>query len=109
MDPVTLETSKPGVFAGGELYSGPSLVVEAIATGKEAAISIDRYLRGTDLVEGRPQRPTGENWAPIPEDVEKAERARAPELDPAERVGSFAEVESGFTEEQARAEAARCL
>ena len=109
VDPLTLETSKPGVFAGGELYSGPSLVVEAIATGKEAAISIDRYLRGADLVEGRPQRPKGENWAPIPEDVEKAERARAPELDPAERVGSFAEVESGFTEEQARAEAARCL
>jgi len=108
-DPVTLETSKTGVFAGGELYSGPSLVVEAIATGQEAAISIDRYLRGEDLVEGRPQRPKGENWAPIPEDVEKAERARVPELDPAERVGSFAEVESGFTEEQARAEAARCL
>ena len=108
-DPITFETSKPDVFAGGEFYSGPSLVVEAIATGKEAAISIDRYIRGEDLVENRPQRPTGEDWAPIPEDVEIAERAKMPELDPAERVADFTEVETGFTEEQAKAEAARCL
>jgi len=108
-DPITLETSRPGIFAGGELYMGPSIVVEAVATGKEASISIDRYLKGEDLIEGRPKRPKGEKWAPIPDYVEKCERAKMPELDPSERVENFAEVETGFTEEQARSEAARCI
>jgi heterodisulfide reductase subunit A len=108
-DPVSLETSKPGVFAGGEAYAGPSLVVQAVAMGKEAAISIDRYLRGEDLLEDRPERPKGENWAPIPENIQKAERVKMPELEPAERVENFVEVETGFSEEQAKAEAARCL
>ncbi|MFO8056888.1 MAG: FAD-dependent oxidoreductase [bacterium] len=108
-DPITMQTSKPGVFAGGDLYTGPALVVEAVAAGKEAAISIDRYLRGEDLVEGRPERPHGDNWGEIPDDLEKANRAVPPELEPAERIKGFDEVEQAFTEEAARAEAARCV
>lgn len=46
VDPLTLETSMPGVFAGGDAVSGPASVIEAIAAGKRAAVSIDRYLRG---------------------------------------------------------------
>ncbi len=107
-DPVTLATSRPGLFAGGEVYTGPSIVVEAVATGHEAAISIDRFLRGEDLLEDRPQRPKGEDWSPIPEDAEPRDRAEMPTLPLEERAG-FAEVELGFTEEQARAEAARCI
>jgi len=106
---VTLQTSKPGVFAGGDFFTGPALVVEAVAAGQEAAISIDRYLRGEDLLENRPQRPKGDNWQPLPEGVEKAERARPPELEVKERVKSFAEVEQAFSEEDARAEASRCV
>jgi len=49
VDPVTLETSLPGIFAGGDVISGPATVVEAIAAGKRAAVSIDRYLRGEDV------------------------------------------------------------
>ncbi len=45
VDPLTLETSMPGVFAGGDAVSGPASVIEAIAAGKRAAVSIDRYLR----------------------------------------------------------------
>ncbi len=45
-DPLTLETSMPGVFAGGDVVSGPASVVEAIAAGKRAAVSIQRYLKG---------------------------------------------------------------
>jgi len=108
-DPITLETSRAGVFAGGELYTGPSIVVEAIATGKEAAISIDRYMKDEDLIENRTQRPKGENWAPIPDDFKEYERAKMPELEPCERVENFSEVETGFTEDQARKEAARCI
>ena len=53
VNPHTLQTNIAGVFAGGDVVTGPRDVVGAIATGKEAAISIDRYLRGLDLREGR--------------------------------------------------------
>jgi len=46
VDPMTMETSLPGVFAGGDAVSGPATVIEAVAAGKIAAASIDRYLRG---------------------------------------------------------------
>jgi NADPH-dependent glutamate synthase beta subunit-like oxidoreductase len=49
VNPITLETSLPGIFAGGDVVSGPASVIEAIAAGKRAAISIDRYLRGENL------------------------------------------------------------
>ena len=45
-NPVTLETSSLGVFAGGDAVSGPATVIEAIAAGKKAAHYIDRYIRG---------------------------------------------------------------
>ncbi len=108
-DPVTLATSRPGLFIGGELYSGPSIVVEAIATGQEAALSIERYLNGEDLQKDRPERNRGENWAPIPEDEDTVERAVMPELNADERVKNFDEVETGLTEEQAKADAAKCI
>jgi len=53
VDPITLETSLPGVFAGGDVVSGPASVVGAIAAGRRAADSIDRYLKGGDLKAGR--------------------------------------------------------
>ncbi len=109
VDPTTMQTTMPGVFAGGDVFTGPSLVVEAVAAGREAAISIGRYLRGDDLAEDRPQRPTGRNWGEIPKDLAKTARMAPPQLDPAESIKSFDEVELAFTEEQARAEAGRCV
>ena len=55
-DPVTLETNLRGVFAGGDAVTGPADVIGAIAGGKEAAESIDRYLTGADLRLGRPKQ-----------------------------------------------------
>ena len=107
-DKRTFATERPGLFAGGEVYTGPSIVVQAVANGHEAAISIDRYLRGEDLLEGRPERPTGENWNGIPEYVKEAPRATMPEL-ASDKRQAFDEVELGFTEEQARKEAERCV
>ncbi|HAA05032.1 MAG TPA: 4Fe-4S ferredoxin, partial [Syntrophobacteraceae bacterium] len=109
-DEVTFATSRDGVFAGGDAQSGPWVAIGAIAHGKEAAISISRYLRGEDLRAGRqrlelPQ----ENFVPIPEDLKPQARAHLSHLPVAERVVNFAEVEQGLTEEQAKAEAARCL
>jgi heterodisulfide reductase subunit A len=53
VNPDTLQTSVDSVFAGGDAVTGPRDVIGAIATGKEAAVSIDRYLKGVDLRQGR--------------------------------------------------------
>ncbi|GAI39270.1 unnamed protein product, partial [marine sediment metagenome] len=55
VDPVTLQTNIEGVFASGDVVSGPADIIAAIAAGKEAAVSVDRYLRGVDMKEGRPK------------------------------------------------------
>ncbi|MCK5266188.1 MAG: FAD-dependent oxidoreductase, partial [Candidatus Thorarchaeota archaeon] len=52
-DPITLATKTPGVFAGGDIVLGPNTVVKAVGHGNQAAISIDRFLRGVDMMEGR--------------------------------------------------------
>jgi heterodisulfide reductase subunit A len=109
VDPVTHATGVPGIFAGGDMVTGPATVVEAVASGREAAISIDKYLRGEDMAANRPGRPTGRNWSQVPDGLRSEPAARPAELDPAKRTGSFDEVEQAFTEEQARAEAARCI
>ena len=107
IDPVTLETNIKGVFAGGDVVR-PADVISAIAAGKEAAISIDRYLKGADLKQGRPEvRQKVKDVAK--KDVLKKARATMPALDPAARVSSFVEVETGFDETAAVSEAARCL
>ncbi len=109
-DAVTLQTNVPGVFAGGDAVSGPASVIEAIAAGQRAAESILRYLRGEDLALGRtaeePDLSAIEYYTPA-QPVQRP-RAQMPRLALAERSG-FAEVDQGFTEEQAVAEAERCL
>jgi heterodisulfide reductase subunit A-like polyferredoxin len=107
-DPLTLETSLPGVFACGDVVSGPATVVDAIAAGKRAAVSIDRYLRGQDLKAGR------EKEVKVVEDVSKEGVEKKPRqvmsvLPVEKRVGGFEEVATGFTEEMALREAERCL
>ena len=108
-DPITFHTGRPGVFAGGDVYTGPSIAVEAVGAGQEAAISIARYLEGEELFEDRQKRPTGTNWQKIPEKTVKVERARMPELPVAERISNYKEIELGFSEEQAMQEASRCV
>jgi heterodisulfide reductase subunit A-like polyferredoxin len=111
-DPVTLQTSLEGVFAGGDAVSGPKSVIEAVAAGKRVAETIERYLNGKDLTAQRFEstiKPVPDELLPETDDVEEKARAKAGELPVAQRVGSFREVEKGFTEEQALAEAERCL
>ncbi len=108
VDPVTLQTNIDGVFAGGDAVSGPADVIAAVAAGKEAAISIDRYLRGHDLKEGRPEVREKVKDV-VKEGVVKKERVVMPTLELRKRVGSFAEVELGFDEKTAIEEAKRCL
>jgi ferredoxin len=107
VNPQTLMTSAAGVFAGGDCVFGPRLIIDSVADGKRAAVGIDEFLRGT------------EHPAPIVE-VEVLERHRMP-LDlldlvrppipmlPLNRRTGVTEVEIGFDEESAVAEAQRCL
>ncbi len=110
VDPVTYATGKEGVFAGGDVQTGPWVAIGAIAAGKEAAESITRYLDGRDMAEGR-EPTTNENpqYRPIPEDTQKRPRAEMRELSVDRRAGNFREVELGYEEEPGRAEAGRCL
>ncbi|MFC1910341.1 FAD-dependent oxidoreductase [Chloroflexota bacterium] len=107
-DPLTLETSIPGVFAGGDAVTGPKSAVEAIKHGHEGAVSIERYLAGSDLREGREE--PQEEAAPIPDgEHEKKERINTRKIPLEKRLSSFDEVEFGYTEDEARAESNRCL
>jgi heterodisulfide reductase subunit A len=107
VDQITLQTNIDGVFAGGDAVSGPAGVIEAIAAGKEAAISIDRYLRGLDLAEGRP-RALKKVEKVSKEGVETKPRMSMPLMEVERRKG-FEEVELGFDEKMAIEEAKRCL
>jgi len=111
VDPHTLATKQPGIFAGGDLITGPATVVEAIAAGRRAAISINRYLRGEPL-QRTPKiqkKPLSEiEGEPIPEPVEKP-RLPMPVLPLKERIKSFQEIEQGFSRDMAIEEAKRCL
>ena len=108
VDPVTLETSLPGIFAGGEVESGQSTVIASIAAGKRAAVSIDRHLRGEDLKVGREEEIKLVKEV-SKEGVEKKARKFMPLLPAEKRIRSFEEVETGFKEEMAVEEAERCL
>jgi heterodisulfide reductase subunit A-like polyferredoxin len=107
---VTYETSRPGVFAAGDVHTGPWIAVEAVGGGIEAAESIDRYLKGVDLAEGRTEgEEAHKRWAEVPKDEEGQPREQMASLPPEYTCTCFDEIATGFTEEQAIREAARCL
>ncbi|MBI5778839.1 MAG: FAD-dependent oxidoreductase [Planctomycetes bacterium] len=108
VDTITLETAVPGIFAGGDAVSGPATAIESIESGRRAAVSIDRYLKGEDLKMGREEPERTKTKKDI-EGIEKKPRVKMPRLPVAQRVGNFKEVELGYTEEQAKEEASRCL
>ncbi|NWF93613.1 MAG: NADH-quinone oxidoreductase subunit NuoF [Syntrophaceae bacterium] len=113
VDPITLATDLPGVFAGGDLVTGPSTVVEAMASGYRAAISIDKYLKGQDPRRDRAYQALRRVDVPKAEGEEEAAtskpRAKMPAMDVNRRVCTFEEVNLGFDEETAVREAKRCL
>jgi heterodisulfide reductase subunit A-like polyferredoxin len=107
---VTYETSRPGVFAAGDVHTGPWIAIEAVAGGIEAAESIDRYLQGVDLAAGRTEgQEAHHRWAEIPRDAEGQPREMMSTLPPDYTCSCFDEIARGYTEEQARKEASRCL
>jgi len=107
VDPDTLSTLRKGVFAGGDAVSGPASVIEAIAAGRQAAISIDKYLGGSGVID-ETLAPPEEETAPL-EEAEKKRRPQVPTLPIARRLSGFDQVELGYSEQMAIEEAARCL
>jgi heterodisulfide reductase subunit A len=110
VDECTLETSIPGVFAGGDVVTGPSSVIEAIALGKEAAESIQRYLTGVDLHEGRQREMHVVTADEVDfEQYPRSQRTRTRTLSRKKRKVSFEEIELGFLKKAAEQEAERCM
>ncbi len=111
IDPVTLETSKKGIFAAGDAVTGPATIIEAIAAGQKAAASIKCYLNGEEFKEPYKVVKSRMRIAPaeVEEEIETFRRpdefVRAPE----ERLFDFDEVRPGLTEKLAVCEAKRCL
>jgi NADPH-dependent glutamate synthase beta subunit-like oxidoreductase len=128
VDKYTLATNVPGIFAGGDVVTGTTFVVDAIAAGHKAARSIHTYLKN------KPVQPSAsleswQVWPPVAEVTERlpeaklepaaalqlmAAKSQAPRATPAKRLAEerkldFAEVEAALTEEQAKEEARRCL
>jgi heterodisulfide reductase subunit A-like polyferredoxin len=99
---VSLETVLKGIFAGGDSVTGPGTIVESMAHGRRAALSIDRYLRGEDLLEGRESE--GRQTSPFQSILlasKRKEREALPDM--------VKPLGSALTPEEAIEEAKRCL
>jgi NADPH-dependent glutamate synthase beta subunit-like oxidoreductase len=110
VDPLTMATNLPGIFAGGEAVSGPMTIIEAVAAGKRAAAFMDSYLQGFIYKECPPTRDieSSEIEVRIPPDIPKQARRLAKAL-PKTRRRSWEEISMGFSEATAIEEAKRCL
>jgi indolepyruvate ferredoxin oxidoreductase alpha subunit len=109
-DPVTLETSVKGVFAGGDVVTGAATVIQAMAAGRKAAKSIDKFFKGEPLNKGRGGEEVFESKLIVDTwDINQESRSTMPTLPVAKREANFKEVETGLTKEMAIQEAKRCL
>jgi NADH-quinone oxidoreductase subunit F len=107
VDPDTLATDKAGVFAGGDVVKGPASVIEAIAHGRLAATSIDKYLGGEGDIEETLASPE-EPMKPL-EEAEEEWRVEIPAQPAKERIKNFEDVEMTLSQKMAVKEAERCL
>jgi len=113
-EPHTMATNVEGIFAAGDVVSGPETAIAAIAGGRRAALAMDKYMLG----EPRPHEPVfynhvrGANSELAPDAFgarEKIAKTPMPMLTECQRHHNFDEVELGFTEAEAQREASRCL
>ncbi len=112
-DPLTYQTAQSDVFVGGDVYTGPKFAIDAIAAGKEGAVSIHRFVQpNTSLTIGRNRRQFIEldkEKALIDLHYDTTQRQIPGMEDTADWKKSFREARKPFTEEQVKAETARCL
>ena len=109
-DPRTLATSRDAIFACGEVVTGPGLAVDAMASGRKAALAIARYLEGAELPALEPEPlVVGDLLDETKENITRQERQEVPLLRVEERQDNFTPIELGYTAEMAAREARRCL
>lgn len=113
VNPETMSTNLPGIFAGGDVVSGPATVLQAMQAGRIAADSIHRYLRGEPPERTYEPLRSVREVPPVElteeEILKEIARPEMPSLSVKERAGNFKEVERGISEETAIQEARRCL
>jgi NADH-quinone oxidoreductase subunit F len=113
VDPNTLATNIPGIFAGGDFVTGPTTIIESIAAARRGAVAIDKYLRGDKtrvyFADEKEETPSESVAEALEEVVEEQNRVMMPTALPTERIKDFREIELGYSEEKAREESKRCL
>ncbi len=116
VDPLTMQSSDPRVFGGGDCYTGPSSLVAALAAGRRAAVSIDAFLKGCDPAPALEERLEHAMLAVVRDEVQapipftgSTEKLRPLVVPPDVRIQCFDEVEGPVTAAEARREAERCL
>lgn len=115
-DPETLATSVPGVFAGGDVVTGPSMIIQAVGQGKRAAFYMDRYMKGQTLAgftfdERLQMVEQDEVLHRLGPDISRRDPIAMPQMPISVRTaaGAGEEVEGTMSEEDARYSAGRCL
>lgn len=108
VNPDNLRTSLDGVWAGGDAAQGPRALIDAVADGRRAAADIHQALGGDEEQRRAGEMVVLEQFHRLDDTYDRLERVAVPTLDTERRIG-LREVELGFTEEQARCEAKRCL
>ena len=113
VNPHTMQTSIPYVFASGDAVTGPATVIEAVSSAHKAVEAIHRFMQEEDLdrfaeaLAG--QEPPGQDWQEIPKGLAKEPRARMTHRDTKASASNFDEVNLGLSEEEAKIESRRCL
>lgn len=108
VDAHTLATHREGVWAGGDLVTGPATVIGAIAAGRKAAVSIDRHLGGSGIIDEKLTR-VRRVLTPVVDSFSEKDRVSMPNLPRDERTDRFEETELGLAAADAAAESGRCL
>ncbi len=110
-DPVTYQTAEPNLFVGGDVYTGQKFAIDAIAAGKQGAVSLHRWVQDATLTIGRDKR----EFIELDKNNLLLEEASYDNT-PRQRIGynetlrkTFKDGRVAFTEEQVKAETARCL
>ena len=110
VNPETLQTNVSGIFAGGDVITGPATVIEAVDAGKRAAQYMAKYLQGEELpAEWQEEEAMGDKWVEIPGNEPARPRLKTNVLSVEKSLSSYDEVNLGADDEAAREEAARCI
>lgn len=111
-DKLTYQTSEPDIFVGGDVYTGPRFAIDAIAAGREGAISLHRYVHeNCTLTIGRNRRDFVEldkNNISV-ESYDTSKRQIPAKADEKAQAATFRDLSHSLTEEQVKAETSRCL